>query len=444
MEAANDNVRLIAAEVVADTVWQGKSLSQTLPMAQQRVAPEARARLQDLCFGSCRWWHRLHAELDGYLRKPLKASDRVVEALLIVALYQLRHTRTPAHAVVSEAVETCRDLGKPYLSGLVNGVLRSAEREGEPDPANIAIRTSHPEWLATKLQHNWPDQWESILDANNVRAPMTLRINARHGSREGYLQRLATAGIAAHPCVWAPCGIQLAHPCPVNELPGFDDGDVSVQDEAAQLCGTLLAPQAGQRVLDACAAPGGKTCALLEQVDNLEMVALDQDDQRLDRLRENLARLDLKADIRCADAAALEDWWDGRLFDRILLDAPCSATGVIRRHPDIKLLRRETDILPLSELQLRLLRQLWTTLAPGGRLLYATCSVFPQENQRIITRFLRDQSDARVLPLAVEWGLDTGDGRQLLPTAGGHDGFFYAYLEKTAGNSETAMTGTSP
>lgn len=440
---ATDNVRLIAAQVLADTVWQGKSLSQTLPLAQQQVAPEARARLQDLCFGSCRWWYRLHAELDGHLRKPLKAGDRVVEALLIVALYQLRYTRTPVHAVVSEAVESCRALGKPYLSGLVNAVLRGAERDGEPAPASVAIRTGHPAWLAAKLEHNWPEQWEAILEANNTRAPMTLRVNARHGSREDYLQRLAAAGIEASPCTWAPFGIQLAQPCPVNELPGFEDGDSSVQDEAAQLCSTLLAPQAGQHVLDACAAPGGKTCAMLEQVDDLEMIALDQDDQRLDRLRDNLSRLDLSAQVRCADAAALDDWWDGRPFDRILLDAPCSATGVIRRHPDIKLLRRETDILPLSELQLRLLKQLWTTLAPGGRLLYATCSVFPQENQRIITRFLRDQADARALPLAVEWGLDTGDGRQFLPTPGGQDGFFYACLEKPASNSETAMTGTS-
>lgn len=434
MEYGTDIVRLVAAEVLADTVWQGRSLSQTLPEAQGRVPDEARARLQDLCFGSCRWWYRLHAELDKHLRRPLKTGDRVVEALLIVALYQLRHTRTPPHAVVSEAVEACRALGKPYLSGLVNGVLRSAEREGEPLPASEAIRTSHPDWLVSKLEHNWPQQWSGILDANNTRAPMTLRVNARHGSREAYLQRLEDAGIAASACAWSPYGIQLEQPCPVNRLPGFDDGDVSVQDEAAQLCSDLLSPEPGHHVLDACAAPGGKTCALLEQVDNLDLVALDQDDYRLDRLRDNLDRLQLEAEVLCADAADPSHWWDGRPFDRILLDAPCSATGVIRRHPDIKLLRRETDIKPLSELQLRLLKQLWPTLAPGGRLLYATCSVFPQENQRIITRFLRDQADARVRPLAVDWGQDTGDGRQLLPQPGGHDGFFYACLEKPASN----------
>ena len=285
--------------------------------------------------------------------------------------------------------------------------------------------------MVAKLRHNWPGHWTTILDANNIQAPMTLRVNARRYRREDYLAELARAGIDAEATRFATMGIQLVQPVPVERLPGFADGAVSVQDEAAQLCTGLLDLAPGQRVLDACAAPGGKTCAILEACPALaDVVAIDESAERLPRIEDNLARLDLDATLIQADAADLERWWDGRPFDRILLDVPCSATGVIRRHPDIKLLRRESDIVPLAGIQLGLLQAMWSLLAPGGRLVYATCSVFPQENHRIIQRFRTQSPEARLLEPAVDWGLDTGAGRQLLPNPNSHDGFFYAVLEK--------------
>jgi len=430
MLPAADTLFATAAAVLA-TVEQGQSLSQCLPPALQRVPPEQRARLQALCYGSCRWFHRLDDELNQRLRRPLRRQDRIVHHLMLVALFQLRFSEQARYAVINESVEACRQLGKPHLSGLVNGVLRSAEREGPPEPGNDSARYSHPAWMLDKLRHNWPEHWQAIVEANNMQAPMTLRVNARHHTRAAYLEILEQAGIEARPTRFARMGIQLARALPVEQLPGFADGWVSVQDEAAQLCTDLLAPGAGQRLLDACAAPGGKTCAILEACPELsEVVAIDESAERLPRIRENLERLHLDATLIRADAACPDSWWDGRPFDRILLDVPCSATGVIRRHPDIKLLRRETDITPLAATQLELLTTMWTLLAPGGRLVYATCSVFPQENHRIIQRFRKQCPEARLLPAAQPWGLDTGAGLQLLPDPDSHDGFFYAVMEK--------------
>ncbi|MDX1755952.1 MAG: 16S rRNA (cytosine(967)-C(5))-methyltransferase RsmB [Marinobacter sp.] len=423
-------LRALAAQVLL-AVEQGQSLSQCLPPAQARVADQERGELQALCYGSCRWFHRLDAELQGRLKRPLRKQDRIVHQLMLVALFQLRFSQQATYAVLNETVEACRALGKPHLTGLVNGVLRKAEREGEPAPIRPEIELSHPDWMVAKLQHNWPDDWQDILTANNVQAPMTLRVNRRQIARDDYLDRLRATGIDAAATPHAPHGIQLAHPVPVDRLPGFVDGTASVQDEAAQLCTSLLDLAAGQRVLDACAAPGGKTCAILESCEGLaEVVALDQSPERLARIDENLDRLGLDARVLAADAADTAQWWDGQRFDRILLDVPCSASGVIRRHPDIKLLRREDDITPLAAIQLRLLEALWPTLAPGGRLVYATCSVFPQENHRIIQRFLKLQPEARLLQPDVAWGRDMGQGRQLLPQPDGHDGFFYAVLIK--------------
>ncbi len=350
---------------------------------------------------------------------------------MLVALFQLRFSQQATYAVLNETVEACRALDKPHLTGLVNGVLRAAEREGEPAWPDDSARFSHPHWMLEKLRHNWPDDWQAILDANNAQAPMTLRVNALRFSRGDYLQHLANIGIEATATRFAPYGIQLAAPVPVDRLPWFADGAVSVQDEAAQLCTTLMDLAPGHRVLDACAAPGGKTCAILESCEELaEVVAIDESPDRLPRVQENLERLDLAATLKQADAANIDQWWDGQPFDRILLDVPCSATGVIRRHPDIKLLRRESDIVPLAGIQLGLLEAMWQVLAPGGRLVYATCSVFPQENHRIIRRFLKQQDDAALIEPDVLWGRDMETGRQLLPAPESHDGFFYAVLEK--------------
>ncbi|WP_166268651.1 16S rRNA (cytosine(967)-C(5))-methyltransferase RsmB [Marinobacter caseinilyticus] len=423
-------VRALAAEILL-AVENGQSLSQCLPPRLAGVAPSERPELQALCYGTCRWFHRLDAELQQRMKKPLRKPDRVVHHLMLVALFQLRHSQHAHYAILNETVEACRALDKPHLTGLVNGVLRAAEREGEPAVSGPAAQYSHPDWMVEKLRHNWPDTWQQILTANNAQAPMTLRVNASQISRDDYLQWLQDAGLEATPTRYAPYGIQLTKPCGVDRLPGFADGAVSVQDEAAQLCTTLLDLAPGQHVLDACAAPGGKTCAILEQCPDLAAVtAIDQSADRLPRVQENLDRLGLYATLKEADAADTSQWWDRTPFDRILADVPCSASGVIRRHPDIKLLRREADITPLAGLQLSILSALWQTLKPGGRLVYATCSVFPQENHRIIQRFLKQQADARLLEPVLSWGIDTGFGRQLLPDAESHDGFFYACLER--------------
>lgn len=423
-------MRAIAAGVML-AVENGQSLSQCLPPALNRLPANERPELQALCYGTCRWFHRLEGELNGRLKKPLRKPDRVVHHLMLVALFQLRFSQQATYAILNETVEACRALDKPHLTGLVNGVLRAAEREGAPEPADDSARFSHPVWMVEKLRHNWPEDWQQILAANNAQAPMTLRVNALRFSRDEYLGLLKEAGIEASPTRFAPHGIQLAHPVPVDQLPWFADGAVSVQDEAAQLCTTLLDLAPGQRVLDACSAPGGKTCAILESCGELaEVVAIDESAERLPRVQENLDRLDLSATLKQADAAATDQWWDGAAFDRILLDVPCSASGVIRRHPDIKLLRRESDITPLAAIQLGLLDALWAILKPGGRLVYATCSVFPQENHRIIQRFCKQQTDAILVEPEAQWGRDMGAGRQLLPDPDSHDGFFYAVLEK--------------
>jgi 16S rRNA (cytosine967-C5)-methyltransferase len=430
MAIRNLPLRAVAADVLL-AVEQGQSLSQCLPPALTRLAPDERSALQALCYGTCRWFHQLDGELYSRLKKPLRKPDRIVHHLMLVGLFQLRFSQHAAYAILNESVEACRALDKPHLTGLVNGVLRAAEREGPPEPTNEAGRYSHPGWMVEKLRHNWPDDWSAILNSNNAQAPMTLRVNALRFTRNQYLNLLSEAGIDGASTRFAPFGIQLAHPVPVDQLPWFAEGAVSVQDEAAQLCTTLLDLAPGQRVLDACAAPGGKTCAILESCGALgEVVAIDESASRLPRVQENLERLDLPATLIHANAANTDLWWDGQAFDRILLDVPCSASGVIRRHPDIKLLRRESDIVPLAGIQLGFLDALWSILKPGGRLVYATCSVFPQENHRIIQRFCKQQSTAVLVEPEVPWGRDMGAGRQLLPDPTSHDGFFYAVLEK--------------
>jgi 16S rRNA (cytosine967-C5)-methyltransferase len=430
MYTHNQPLRAVAADVLL-AVENGQSLSQCLPTALSRLAPEDRSALQALSYGTCRWFHQLDDELNCRLKKPLRKPDRVIHHLMLVAMFQLRFSQQAPYAILNESVEACRVLDKPHLTGLVNGVLRAAEREGAPEPTNDASRYSHPGWIVEKLRHNWPDDWPVILDGNNAQAPMTLRVNALRFTRDQYLNLLDEVGIDAVATRFAPHGIQLTHPLPVDQLPWFADGAVSVQDEAAQLCTTLLDLASDQRVLDACAAPGGKTCAILEACGDLaEVVAIDESASRLPRVQENLDRLDLRATLKQADAANTRQWWDGQTFDRILLDVPCSASGVIRRHPDIKLLRRESDIVPLASIQLGLLDAMWSILKPGGKLVYATCSVFPQENHRIIQRFCKQQNNAFLVEPDVPWGRDMGAGRQLLPDPTSHDGFFYAVLEK--------------
>jgi 16S rRNA (cytosine967-C5)-methyltransferase len=358
------------------------------------------------------------------LRKP--TTDSEVEALLLVALYQLEWTRAPAHAVVDGAVRTCTRLGKASAKGLVNAVLRRFLRERttvlRQARATLTGRFSYPQWWIDEIQRTYPAQFEAVLDAGNLHPPLTLRVNRRCLSVDAYVLALRAAGIPAQQV--GPVAIMLRQPVPVESLPGFASGWVSVQDLAAQRAAELLDLADGMRVLDACAAPGGKSAHLLETA-AIELTAIDSDPRRLEKVRENLDRLRLAASLIAADAAQLDDWWDGRQFQRVLLDVPCSASGVVRRHPDIKWLRRPEDLERLAREQARLLSALWQTLTPDGKLLYATCSVFPVENQAQIADFLSAHKNARRLPITE---LAQPDG-QLLPDAR-HDGFFYALLQK--------------
>lgn len=427
--------RVAAARALVPVLTGKASLGTSLPTLLERVAERDRGLTQELAYGTARWYPRLQGLSQQMLQKPFKATDVDLEALLLVGFYQLLHTRIPAHAAISETVQGCTALKKPWAKGLLNAVLRRTQREGkdllenmEKDPV---IRLAHPRWLQKSLKQYWPEHWEHICQANNQRPPMTLRVNQQKVSRDAYLQNLQQAQITAQPCQYSPVGLQLETPCDVNLLPGFNEGMVSVQDEAAQLSTPFLDVTSGQRVLDACCAPGGKSCHLLEHHPDLEMLlALDLEGERLKRVADNLHRLGLKAQLQTADARATASWWDGRPFQRILLDAPCSATGVIRRHPDIKLTRQAEDIIHLAQLQGELLDALWPTLAIGGTLLYATCSILPVENREVIARFLERTPSARELDLMAPYGIPQHPGLQLLPQINGPDGFYYAKLIK--------------
>ncbi|SIS14048.1 16S rRNA m(5)C-967 methyltransferase [Aquipseudomonas alcaligenes] len=431
------NPRLAAARALAAVLNGKASLGSSLPPLLDKVAPRDRSLAQDLAFGTARWQPRLALLADKLLQKPFKAADRDVEALLLVGLYQLLHTRIPAHAAIGETVACVDKLKKSSLKGLLNAVLRNAQRDHEALFAELerdpVLHTAHPRWLQKRLKADWPEHWQAICTANNEHPPLILRVNRRHASRNAYLAELRGNGVEAEPCTFSRDGIRLLQPCDVKTLPGFMEGRVSVQDEAAQLAADLLDLAPGQRVLDACAAPGGKTCHLLEVQPQLsEVIALDLEPSRLARVQENLERLQLKATLIAADGRDVATWWDGKPFQRILLDAPCSATGVIRRHPDIKLTRQADDIAALAQLQGELLDALWPTLEVGGVLLYATCSVLPQENSDNIAAFLQRTPGARELDIAGTFGLKQAHGRQLLPQADGHDGFYYAKLIKIA------------
>ena len=431
------NPRLAAARALAAVLSGKASLNSSLPAQLDKVDERDRGLTQDLAFGTARWQPRLDLLAAQLLQKPFKAADADVQALLLVGLYQLFYTRIPAHAAIGETVGCADKLKKPWAKGLLNAVLRRAQREGEELLASMerdpVVRTAHPRWLQKALKAFWPAQWEAICAANNAHPPMILRVNRRHHSRDAYLALLAEAGIGASACQYSRDGIVLAEACDVRGLPGFAEGWVSVQDEAAQLSADLLELAPGQRVLDACCAPGGKTCHLLEAEAGLaQMVAIDLEAKRLTRVRENLDRLQLDAELIACDARDTASWWDGKPFQRILLDAPCSATGVIRRHPDIKLTRQADDIPALAALQGELLDALWPTLEVGGMLLYATCSSLPTENTEVVGAFLARTPGARELDLATEAGLRQPHGRQLLAQEGGHDGFYYAKLIKIA------------
>jgi 16S rRNA (cytosine967-C5)-methyltransferase len=418
------NIQLAATQIVQQVLVDGRNLNQVLDESLRRKsvwAPAQRAALQDLSYGTLRFYGQLNAILDLLLHKHM--TDNRISYLLLVALYQLQYSRAAQHAVVDHAVRSA-DILNPKIRGLVNAILRNFLRNQADLLAQAALkpegRYSHPQWWIDELRAQYgEDVAGGILDAGNGHPPMTLRVNHRRGTTADYLAQLSEQGIAAR--IIAPDALQLDRAVSVDKLPGFFEGLVSVQDAGAQYAARLLDVHNGIRVLDACAAPGGKAAHILELAD-VELVALDKDEKRLLRVAENLQRLGLSGTLLTGDAANPAGWWDGKPFERILADVPCSATGVVRRHPDIKWLRRKKDIASFAAQQSEILQSLWALLAQGGLLLYATCSIFKQENQDVIDGFLAKIPGARQV--------DLPDG-QLLPTDQ-HDGFFYALLQKTA------------
>ncbi|HDM8036352.1 TPA: 16S rRNA (cytosine(967)-C(5))-methyltransferase RsmB [Vibrio fluvialis clinical-1] len=425
------NVRAAAAQVLFQVVDKGQSLSMALPAAQQNIRPRDHALLQEICYGALRYLPRLESIANALMDNPLKGKQRVFHHLILVGIYQLSFMRIPAHAAVDETVEGAQDLKGPRLRGLINAVLRNYQRNQEQLDAQAvshnAGKYGHPSWLLKLLQNAYPQQWEAIVEANNSKAPMWLRVNHQHHDRDAYQALLNNENIDSSLHSQAEDALKLAAPCDVTKLPGFEKGWVSVQDAAAQLSLHYLQPQDGELILDCCAAPGGKTAHILERTQGSEVVAIDCDDTRLKRVHDNLKRLNLSAKVVCGDARYPQEWWQGSQFDRILLDAPCSATGVIRRHPDIKWLRRAEDIAALAELQREILDAMWQQLKPGGTLVYATCSITPQENVLQVKDFLARTSDAQLVGSELD-----NPGRQILPGEEDMDGFYYAVLTKQA------------
>ncbi|MCF6235414.1 MAG: 16S rRNA (cytosine(967)-C(5))-methyltransferase RsmB [Gammaproteobacteria bacterium] len=428
------SARLAATRVLSEVLGQRHSLSAVLPPALLSLKKaEDRPLVSALCYGVLRWHLRLNAIVQHFMHKPLKKKDVDIQCLLLLGLYQLIYMRVPKHAAVSETVAVTNALNKSWAKGLVNAVLRNYQRNSgvlEMLDKDDSVAMAHPDWLLGKIKKNWPDEWPVIVNANNRSAPIVLRVNINKIKRQDYLNILLENGTDAEPLSYAPQAIKLAKLQDVTALPGFDQGWFSVQDGAAQLAAPLLDVQPNMRVLDACAAPGGKSCHILECEHSVELTALDHDEHRTSRIHENLQRLGFKAKVLVGDASRPESWWDGQPFDRILLDAPCSATGVIRRHPDIKYLRRADDIAGLVKVQGELLRALWQLLRPGGQLLYATCSVLSQENSGQILSFLKQQKDAREVFIQAPWGMHVAVGYQIMTGDNDMDGFYYACLKK--------------
>lgn len=429
--------QVIATTIILKVIYEKKSLSAILLSALQKNSQDKNNSLiQELCYGVFRWFPKLEAMANFFIQKPLKEKDFDVYILILIGFYQLDFLRMPDHAAVFETAQAAGQLKKPWATKLINAVLRNYLRSKEKCEKAISQMPSafyaHPIWLLEAFQKNWPENWLSIVKSNNQKPPMTLRINKLKLSCDIYWDKLKKENIQAklQPCEYLSNAIILNTACDARKLPGYAEGEFSVQDSAAQLAAELLLLSPGQRVLDACAAPGGKTTHILETERNLnELIAVDNKAARLNKVKENLERLHLDATLILADAAHPETWWDGKEFDRILLDAPCSATGIIRRHPDIKIIRQLEDIRDQTEQQSKLLHALWPLLKPGGLLLYVTCSIFPEENTLLLENFLKKQTDACEDIIHATWGAAQKVGRQILPSYE-MDGFFYARLCK--------------
>jgi 16S rRNA (cytosine967-C5)-methyltransferase len=462
------NARYIATQVLIQVILHRHSLSPTLDnyLPQLREARE-RALAQAICYGVLRWLPRLQALVHGLVTKPLKEKDHDIQIVLLIGLYQHIYLRIPPHAATATTVDLARALKKNWATGFINGVLRHFLRQKTSLLAQVdnqpTARLAHPTWILNQLQQQWANDWETVAHANNAHPPLTLRVNANWGSRNQYLEHLRHANIEAIETPYADYGVTIinqhsmetpdqsaissqdhSHHNNKNEkarknkskekidnLPGFNQGWVSVQDGAAQLIASLLNLPIGARVLDACAAPGGKSALLLERHPKIQLLALDNQASRITKLENTLQRLQLKAQVRCADASEPNTWWDGQPFDCILLDVPCSGSGVIRRHPDIKYLRQPDDITSLAQQQIKLINASWKLLAKGGQLLYVTCSVFAQENIEQLQNFLDQHPDAKEQIIQAPWGHALPIGRQILPGEDNFDGFYYARLLKS-------------
>ncbi|MET0254860.1 MAG: 16S rRNA (cytosine(967)-C(5))-methyltransferase RsmB [Luteibacter sp.] len=430
------SVRALAAEGLAEIALSGHSLREVADRAMPRL-PDARDRalLTALLNEGARWWPRFDAALDRLLEKPIRRSDPVIHALLVTGLVQLEVLEMPGYAAVAATVEAVRELRRPRLAGLANAVLRRWQRERESLLAALdatpATRHAHPAWLARAIAHDWPAQAEAVLAAANREPPLMLRVNRRRATREEVAEQLAHFDHEVTLHDWLADGLVLPHSADVTRMPGFAMGNFAVQDGAAQVPADLLDLRDGQRVLDACAAPGGKACHALERAD-LELLAVESEPRRGTRIRQNLDRLGLKANIIIGDAGDAARWWNGKPFDRIMIDAPCSATGVIRRRPDVRLHRRAADIDSLVAQQGRILAACWDTLAPGGTLLYVTCSLLRVENEGVVGAFIDAHADASALPIDLPVGQPAAIGWQILPGDGDLDGMYYALLRKAA------------
>ena len=427
------NARIAAVNIITKLLKQEGSLASLLPQYLPRLNEQEGRFLKELCYGCCRWHSHWETILKQLLKQPLRKKDSDIKAILYLGLYQLQMLNTAPYAAINESVNVAAKVKKTWAKKLINAVLRNFQRNQKTlyEQAKAAQPTAHPHWLEVAITTDWPSQAADIFAHNNQHPPLTLRVNTQKISRSNYLLELEKNVIPAVAAPYSSAGIYLSSPITVTQLPGFAQGHISVQDEAAQLAASLLELQAGQRVLDACCAPGGKTCHIAESEPQLtQLVAVDLEQRRLTRVHDNLDRLNLRAQVICADVGNPHLWWDGEPFDRILLDAPCSATGIIRRQPDIKLLRQQEHVDHLIQLQQQLLQALWPLLNEGGILLYATCSILARENSQVIEQFMQENKTARHEAIVADWGHSQQYGRQLFPRANGHDGFYYAKLRK--------------
>lgn len=431
------NIRALAAKCCFSVIDKGRSLADELPKQQDKVNPKDKGLLQEICYGVLRYLPELEHDVRALMQKPLTGKQRVFHFLLLVGVYQIKYMRIPDHAAVSETVAATSALKSRYMKALLNGVLRNFVRAQELEannssaPLPLSIAYNHPSWFIKKVQQGYPEQWQQILNANQQKPPMWLRVNQQHHTSANYQQLLTDADISINSVEPLSGAIELSRATEVSKLPGFEQGWASVQDGAAQQAARLLACQPNDIVLDCCAAPGGKTCHILEQTPDIaSMTAIDIEPNRLLRVEENLARLGLTANVIAADATDASTWWQGQLFDRILLDVPCSATGVIRRHPDIKWLRKASDIDALVLLQQQILKETWSLLKPGGTLLYATCSILPQENSEQVQHFIANNTNAKLINIDSTTSGNNSIGWQLLPGDKNMDGFYYAKLLK--------------